>query len=143
MKTIAITDGKLSRDENGLLNVVEGAQKAAQDVPNVLLTTYNDFFDTGSTLTTINYSSDVAEVAIERAIYDSIFRLISRQINSAQTDRIIRIEKILTQRVDLTTIVYYVEVLHESGDTAEFATKLQSLTETQLNHLLDINKVYK
>ncbi len=143
MKTIAIVDGKLSRDENGALNIVEGAQKTAQDVPNSLLVDYNEFFDSGSSLGSISITSDVAEIAVERAVYDAIYRLISKQANSSQDDRILRIERILTQRVDLTTIVYYVEVLHESGVTAEFATQVKGLEETQLNHLLDINKVYK
>ena len=142
MKTIKISNGKLSRDANGLMEIVEEAQKASQDVPNVLLTTYNEFFDTGSTLADINVSTEVAELAIERSIYDAVFRLISKQVNSSQTDRILKVQKILTQRLDLTTIVFYVEVLHESGQTAEFATNLQNLTETQLEHLLDINKVY-
>lgn len=143
MKTVKISNGKLSRDTNGILETVDGPQKASQDVPNALLVTYNEFFDTGSTLADISVSSDVAELAIERSIYDSIFRVISKQVNSSQSDRIIKIQKVLTQRVDLTTIVYYVEVLHESGLTAEFATNLQNLTQTQLDHLLDINKVYK
>lgn len=143
MKTVKISNGKLSRDANGLIDTVDQAQKAAQDVSNALLVNYNEFFDTGSTLADLNVSTEVAEVAIERSIYDALYRLINKQINSSQSDRILRIQRILTQRLDLTTIVYYVEVLHESGQTAEFATNVQNLTQTQLEHLLDINKVYK
>jgi hypothetical protein len=142
MKTLKIVDGKLSRDENGILEAVSGAQKASQDVANAILTEYSTFFDTGSTLDNLDVSSDVAEVAVERSIYDALFRAISKQIAASQRDRIVRIEKILTQRVDMTTVVFYVEVLHSSGETAEFATTVGNLDQTQLNHLLEIDKVY-
>lgn len=140
MKTIKISNGRLSRDENGLMEIVEGANKSAQDVPNALLCSYNPFFDSGSNLTTLDFSSDVAELAVDRAIYDSIYRWISKQVSASQDSRILRVNKILVRQIDLTSVVFYVEVLHESGNTAEFAT---SLTSTQLEHLLDIDKVYK
>lgn len=142
MKTLKIVNGKLSRDENGVLETVSGAQKASQDVANSILTDYSTFFDTGSTLNNLDISSDVAEVAIERSIYDALFRTISKQVAASQRDRIVRIEKILTQRVDMTTVVFYAEVLHSTGETAEFATTVGGLDETQLNHLLEIDKVY-
>jgi len=143
MKTLAISNGRLVRDENGVLMTVEGAQKAAQDIPNALLLDYDVTFDRGSTLNSLNISSDVAEMAVERSIYDAIFRAISKQVAASQRDRIVRIERILTQRVGMTTVVFYVEVLHTSGQTAEFATSLSGLNETQLNHILDIDKVYR
>jgi len=142
MKTLKIVDGKLSRDENGVLEVVDGAQKASQDVANSILTSYSTFFDTGSTLDDLDVSSDVAEVAIERSVYDALFRTISKQVAASQKDRIVRIERILTQRVDMTTVVFLVEVLHSTGETAEFSTVVGELNETQLNHLLEIDKVY-
>ena len=142
MKTLAISNGKLVRDENGILLTVEGAQKAAQDIPNAILLDYNVSFDSGSTVNSLNISSDVAEVAVERAIYDSIYRAISKQVAASQKDRIVRIEKILTQRIDMTTVVFYVEVLHSSGETAEFATTVGGLDETQLNHLLNPDKAF-
>lgn len=138
MKTIKISNGLLSFDSNGLLETVEGANKAAQDVATSILTEYNSYFDSGSNLANTEFNSDVSELAVERAIYDAVYRLISAQVNASQDDRIVRIEQIKTATVDATTVVFYVQVLHESGQTAEFAD-----TITSLDHLLDIDKVYK
>lgn len=138
MKTVKISNGLLSFDSNGLLETVEGPNKAAQDVARAILTNYNPYFDTGSTLHQTELNSAVSEVAIERSVYDAIYRLIAMQVNASQTDRIIKIEQVKTARVDMSTVVFYVQVLHESGKTAEFADTL-----TMLDHLLDIEKVYK
>lgn len=139
MKTVKISNGLISLDSsNGLVEVVEGASKASQDIARAILTNYNSYFDTGSNLFRTDMNSAVSEVAIERAVYDSIYRLISAQVNASQNDRIIKVQQIKTRRIDMTTVVFYVEVLHESGNTAEFADKV-----TQLDHLLDVAKVYK
>lgn len=140
MKTIQISNGKLSIDSDGAIQTVSGAQKAAQDIPNALLTDYKPELDTGSQLSSLVLTSEVAEVSLERTVYDTIYRWISRQVNSGQMDRIQRIERVLTRRIDSTTVVFYVEVLHSSGETAEYAMPLR---ETKLEHLLEINKVYK
>ena len=138
MKTVKISNGLMSFDSNGLLETIEGANKAAQDVARAILTEYNPYFDTGSNLGNTEMNSDVSELAIERSVYDAVYRLISAQINASQDDRIVRVEQIKTATVDATTVVFYVQVLHESGQTAEFAD-----TITSLDHLLDVEKVYK
>lgn len=139
MKTIKISNGKLAIDSDGVIETVSGAQKAAQDLPNSLLVNYKPEFDTGSNLSTIVLTSEVAELTLENTIYDAVYRWITRQVNTGQTDRIQRINRVLTRRVNDTTIVFYIEVQHTSGDTAEFA---MPLTMTQLNHLLDTGKAY-
>jgi len=138
MKTVKISNGLLSFNSNGLLETIEGANKAAQDVARAILTEYNSYFDTGSNLNNTEMNSDVSELAIERSVYDAVYRLISAQINASQNDRIVRVEQIKTATVDATTVVFYVQVLHESGQTAEFAD-----TITSLDHLIDVEKVYK
>lgn len=136
MKTIKISNGMLSFSSDGQLEIVEGANKAAQDIANAILTKYNTHFDTGSTLADIELNSDMSELAIERSVYDAIYRLISVQVNASQDDRIVRVEQIKTATVDATTVVFYVQVLHESGQTAEFSDIV-----TSLDHLIDTNKV--
>lgn len=138
MKTVKISNGLLSFDSNGVLEIVEGANKAAQDIARAILTNYNSYFDTGSNLANTEMNSDVSELAVERSVYDAVYRLISAQINASQNDRIVRVEQIKTALVDATTVVFYVQVLHESGQTAEFAD-----TITNLDHLISIEKVYK
>lgn len=136
MKTIKISNGMLSFSSDGQLEIVDGANKAAQDIANAILTKYNTHFDTGSTLADIELNSDMSELAIERSVYDAIYRLISVQVNASQDDRIVRVEQIKTATVDATTVVFYVQVLHESGQTAEFSDIV-----TSLDHLIDTNKV--
>ncbi len=138
MKTVKVSNGLISFDSNGVMETVSGPNKAAQDVARAILTEYNQYFDTGSNLFRTDLNSAVSEVAIERAVNDCIYRLLSKQVNASQDDRIVKVNKIQTARVDATTVVFYVEVLHESGRTVEFADSL-----TQLDHLLDIAKVYK
>lgn len=138
MKTIKISNGLLSFDSNGVMETIEGPNKAAQDVARTVLTNYNPYWDTGSNLANTELNSDFSELAVERAIYDAVYRLIAIQTNASQNDRIVKIEQIKTATVDATTVVFYVQVLHESGTTAEFAD-----TITSLDHLLDVNKVYK
>lgn len=139
-KTIKISNGRLSWDSSGMLETVEGANKGAQDIARSLLTDYSSYFDDGSTLNRLNLVNGIAEVSVAQAIDDSIHRLISLQANYSYDDRILKIEKRLVQRVSADTIVFLVQALHSSGQAVEVA---EQLTETKLEHLLDIAKVYK
>lgn len=140
MKTIRISNGRLAWDSSGQLETVEGIDKGAQDVARALLTDYSSYFDDGSTLSQLDLTSAIGEVAVAQAIDDAIHRLINLQANYSYDDRILRVENRIVQRIDLTTIVFLVQVLHSSGEVVEVA---EQLTETKLEHLLDIAKVYK
>lgn len=134
MKTIRIQNGLIKIDEFGNFETIEDIVKASQDLARNILTDYNQFFDTGSNINKTEIGSMISELAIERSISDAIYRLIAIQAIRSQDDRIIRVNQIKTAKIDNSTVVFYVEVLHESGKNASFSAKIDDFSKQ--DHLI-------
>lgn len=141
LKTIKIVDGRISLDRStGKVNEVESVNKSAQDVARHVLTKYQPYFDEGSELIGIDGKANLQELTVQQYIYDAVNRLIFKQANNFDNnqDRVEDIQNLLTRRLNDGSLVFYLQVLHSSGDIVELVDTLtRGIEETQLNHLID------
>ena len=140
MTTIKISDGDIAINEDtGIVETVSDIEEAAQNVARHILSEYNSFFDEGNEL--INYSfqnspNNLTDMLVDQYITEAINRLIIKQQELNTVSRILKINQIKTRVVGLSTVVFLVEVLFESGDIINVVDRI-NVKPTSLNHLLD------
>ena len=139
MKTILISNGDYDVPRNtGTLQWVDGINKSAQDVAGSLLGRFNDFFQEGNELLDMQIdpgSANFMEGLVTQKLSEAINRLIAKQRNTSDNQRIVKVNQIKTRVVGLTTVVFLVEVLFFDGKLASVVESI-NLKQTQLNHLL-------
>jgi hypothetical protein len=146
MKTIRIANGTLDRDlATGRLNSVFGVEKGAQDAAHHLLRAYEPTFQEGNGL--INSIISGVNVPLNTAIIktfltEAINRLIIKQASSIDGDRIVGVERVFVEVVNMTVAVFAIEVRFISGATAPVVQAV-NLRPTQLGHLFDPSQVFK
>lgn len=139
-RTLRIVDGDIAILENlGIPELVEGIEKGAQDVARHLLSEFDDFFDEGNELLTSvldGASLGFSEGIVTQFLYEAMSRLIIKQRNSNTPNRIIKTNQIKVRVIDLTTVVFLIEVLFETGETVSVVDQF-SARQVQLNHLIN------
>jgi len=145
VRTIQISNGDIFVAKNtGRPALVEGLAKNGQDMARHILQEYSSFFDEGSDLETLTFNDEAgnafSEAVVYQYIYDAVTRLISIQRNAGQDQQILKINEIKVRRVNNTDVVFYVEVM---ADTGSPVVLVQRVTGTQLNQLLDPNVYLK
>jgi hypothetical protein len=144
-KTVQISNGDLNINSQGIVNTVNSINKAAQDVARHVLTDFSETFSEGSELNTLEDANNTfTESLIQQYLYEAVNRLIVKQdLNSDSDDNIVRVEDIKVRRVGLTTAVFYLEVLHESGEVVTLVDTVGQIKQTQLDHLFDVSGVVR
>lgn len=144
--TLKVSSGDLVVDHNtGQLSTIDSIEKGSQDVARHLLTAYNAFFDEGNELIGINVDTSVVGLTDALAvqfIMSCLTRLIIKQQLANDEQRIIKVTNIKTRKVDLTTLVFLVDVLYENGTTSRVANLL-NLAPTELNQLITGDSLLK
>jgi hypothetical protein len=142
MKTLYVSNGDLDIPRNtGSLQYIDGINKAAQDVARHLLCEFSEFFQEGNELLELQIdpgSAGYMEGLVTQLISECINRLIAKQRNLDDDQRIVKINQIKTRLVGLTTVVFMVEVLFQDGQVASVINSI-SVKETQLNHLASVD----
>lgn len=143
-KTLQVSNGDLNINSQGIANTVSNINKAAQDVARHVLSDFSETFSEGSELNNLqDINNNFTETLIQQYIYEAVNRLIVKQdLNTDRDDDIVRVEDIKVRRVGLTTAVFYLEVLHESGEVVTLVDSIGQ-TETKLDHLFDASGVVK
>ena len=144
-KTIKIANGDIDINSQGILRTVNNINKAAQDVARHVLTDFSETFSEGSELRTLqDANNSFTDTLIQQYLYEAVNRLIVKQdLNTDRDDTIVRVEDIKVRRVGLTTAVFYMEVLHESGEVVTITDVVGNIQETQLDHLFDASGVVR
>ena len=76
----------------------------------------------------------LTDALVSQFISEAINRLIVKQRNIDTSDRVLRVNQVKTRLVQLTTIVFFVEVLFESGEVASVVDQVK-VRPVALNHL--------
>lgn len=144
--TLKISNGDLVIDSNsGQVATIEGYDKGSQDVARHLLTEYNAFFDEGNELIGLGLDASViglTEALAVQFLMSCLTRLVIKQQLANDEQRIVKVTNIKTRKVDLTTIVFLVDVLFEDGTTTQVIDVL-NMAPTELNQLISGDSLLK
>lgn len=140
MANIKIVDGDIFVDRShGVLEKVTGIEEGAQNVARHLLSEFSVFFQEGNQLlnyATTNRTSGLTEALANQFITEAINRLIVIQRIADVEDRVIKINQIRTRLIGLSTLVFMVEVMFESGEVASVTDQV-SARPISMNHLVN------
>jgi len=147
MRTLKIFDGLLYTDPTtGQWSIVEGPTKSSQDVARHVLTTYVPQFSEGNSLMNVvlgpSTGGVVTTALVTTYLTEAVNRLIIKQSSSTDTDRVMRINRLVVQAVSTTVSAFYLEVgLINNGRSS--ITQFISLKPTSLEHLLNADAIVK
>lgn len=142
MTTIRIDNGDLFVDENrGVLLKINSLEEGSQNVARHILSEYNGFFDEGNEL--INFTlgsspSGLTDALVSQFVTEAVNRLIIKQRETELEDQIIKVNQIKTQIVGLSTLVFMIEVLFESGVSISVVDQV-ALRPAALDHINNPN----
>lgn len=139
MRTLRIANGDIFIGQStGQPEYVSGSQKGSQDVARHLLTVYNSTFQEGNEL--INFQIEATTISlteslVQQLLYEAINRLIIKQRVYEVDERIVSIIDLKVRVVGLSTVVFFVQVLFEGGETG-FVVDFLNFSPTELNQIL-------
>ena len=143
MTTVRIDDGDLAVDANGVVLTVTSLEEGSQSVARHILSEYDAFFDEGNELITFAFGAStltLTDALVDQYLTEAVNRLIVIQENSGATDRIIKVNQIKTRLVGLTTLVFLIECLFESGEEITVVDQV-NIRPVKLDHLIDPSSV--
>lgn len=143
MATVRIDDGDLAVDANGVLITVTGIEEGAQSVARHILSEYNSFFDEGNELIAFAFGAStttLTDALVDQYLTEAVNRLVVIQQDSGATDRIIKVSQVKTRLVSLTTLVFLIECLFESGEEITVVDQV-SIKPAKLDHLIDPSSI--
>jgi phage baseplate assembly protein W len=118
--TIRMADGDLFINSAGRGETIDGADKASQDIAEILLTPLDALRDFGSELSSLNVPEPVRVFAgralISKKVDEAVQRLKRLQQNDTEStaeERIDRINRIIVDQIASTDFVFWVSVLLE------------------------------
>lgn len=118
--TLRMADGDLFINSAGRAETVTGANKAAQDIAEVLLTPLDGLRDYGSELQDLNVPEPVRIFAgralISKKVDEAIQRLIrfqQRDTQSTADERISRINRLIVEQINASDFVFWVSTMLE------------------------------
>jgi len=142
LTTIRIDNGDIAVDENrGTLLTVSSLEEGAQNVARHILSEFDSFFDEGNELINFTLGSSpvgLTDGLVNQFITESINRLIIKQRESGLEDQIVKVNQIKTEIVGLSTLVFLVEVLFESGQSINVIDQVL-LRPIALDHINNTN----
>jgi hypothetical protein len=135
VQTLKIANGDIDLDETtGLIQMVDGINKGAQDVARHLLCEFDPFFQQGNEVLTFSIGDPIfTEGLVVQFLTAAVNRLIVKQGTIDAADRVVKITDIRTRRVGLTAVVFYIEVLFGNNETATVVDQIP----LAMNQLLD------
>ena len=142
-QTLRMKNGDLDFNRNtGRAELINGFEKASQDLADILLTVFDNERNYGSELADIEVASQFFDFItvglVQQKISESVNRLIALQQQDAQSTADERIESITALRVRQpqgTDIVFFLAVKTETNDIVEKAMEVL-LRPVELDHLL-------
>lgn len=140
MTTIKINNGDIFVDEDtGQLTLITELEEASQSIARHILSEYNSFFDEGNELITFSFGASfgvLTESLVDQYLTEAVNRLIIKQQEVDSDSRILKVNQIKTRLVGISTLVFLIEVLFETGDTVSVIDKV-NIKPVGLDHLLD------
>lgn len=118
--TLRMADGDIFINSAGRAETIDGANKAAQDIAEILLTPLDALRDYGSELSDLNVPEPVRVFAgkslISKKVDEAIQRLKRAQESDAEStadERISKVNRIIVDQINSTDFVFWVSVLLE------------------------------
>lgn len=118
--TLRMADGDILINSAGRAEVLTGANKASQDIAEILLTPLDGLRDYGSELQDLNVPEPVrifaGKALITKKVDEAVQRLIrfqQKDTESTAAERIDRINRIVVEQISSTDFVFWVSVMLE------------------------------
>lgn len=141
METFKIVNGDLVDNDKGRFDLVSGANKAGQDMAEYLLSEYTASFQEGNELlNSLGVVGDVGEPLVVQYLTEAVNRLITKSVVNDFDEKIVGITQLRVQRVNLTSIVFFIEVEYSGGTRLSLVDTLQ-LEQVGLDHILNANTI--
>jgi hypothetical protein len=116
---------------------VGGEAKAGQDIARALLSEFSAFWGEGNQLLDLVDTAQpfgLSEALVQQYISEAVNRLITQQQTANHDTRLLSIVSLRTRVVGLSTAVFYLQVLVDSGALVTVSDYL-ALQPTQLNQV--------
>lgn len=146
MTTVRIVNGDLSVNEDrGTLETISGLEEASQSVARHILTEFSSFWDEGNELITFAFGAspkNLTDILVTQYLTEAVNRLIMKQREANANERIVRVQQVKTEIIGLSTLVFLIEVLFESGQSITIVDQVK-IRPVELNHIVNTSSLLR
>lgn len=140
MTAIKVTNGDLFIDDDtGQMQTITELEEASQSVARHILSEYSSFFDEGNELITFSLGGSfggMTDALVDQYLMEAVNRLIIKQQEVDAGNKILKVNQIKTRKVGMSTLVFLIEVLFDTGQTVSVVDKV-NIKPVGLDHILD------